>query len=290
MRWVLLAAVVLTLVVILVWLLRKPGVVVLGTELAEARRRDGEVRRGQSPLPQRFYGARESSLVRPQEVPLDGEIRAVVQRFAAGDDATRRKMRQGISTDEFYELMTYARREAVFAMRDGKCERLVNGFTAAAMVDVERIDFRDAGLVSGPLHYAAGKCGVDSRLLFANAAAISTREMREVFESFLAMPGSKQTLESSLLHDVGTGFVGRMTAPYHPTRDLATAAVKIYDLLDADRYPGSTVNIADEFSDHWFPGAGDAYRRIRAGAMLHGRLDGANADETQILIMPVQNS
>lgn len=99
MRWVLLAAVVLTLVAVAVaWLRRKPGVVVLGTEIAEARRRDEEVRRGQSPLPQRSYGARESSLIRPQEVPLDGEIRAVVQRFAAGDDAARRKMRQGIST------------------------------------------------------------------------------------------------------------------------------------------------------------------------------------------------
>src|SRR5688572_10243851 len=116
MRWALLAAVVLTLVAVAVavaWLRRKPGVVVLGTEIAEARRRDEEVRRGQSPLPQRSYGARESSLIRPQEVPLDGEIRAVVQRFAAGDDAARRKMRQGISTDEFYQLMVYAQREAV---------------------------------------------------------------------------------------------------------------------------------------------------------------------------------
>src|SRR5687768_7160505 len=109
MSWVLLAAVVLTLVgVAVAWLLRKPRVLVLGTEMAEARRRDEEVRRGQSPLPQRSYGARESSLVRPQEVPLDEEIRAVVLRFAACDDAARRKMRQAISTDEFYQLMLYA--------------------------------------------------------------------------------------------------------------------------------------------------------------------------------------
>jgi hypothetical protein len=286
MSWTLLAAVVLTLVAVAVaWLLRKPGVIVLGTQMAEARRRDEEVRRGQSPLPQRSYDARESSLVRPREVPLDGEIGAVVQRFAAGDDTARRTMRQAISTDEFYQLMLYAQRQAVFAMRDGKCEGLVNGFTAAAMIDVERIDYRDASSLSGPLHYAAQKCGLDSRTLFADAAAISTPEMREVFENFLAMPESDQTLKASLLHDVGTGFVGRMIAKYHPTRDLATATVKIYDLLDADRYPGSSVSIADDFSDHWFPAAGNAYRHIRAGAMLHGKRDDAKADETQTLMV-----
>lgn len=283
---VLLAVIVLTLLALVVWQLRRAsGVVVLGGEIAEARRRDAQVRRGPSPLPPGSYTAREQSLVHPEEVPLDAEIREVVERFAASDETTRRSMREAISTDEFYLLATFAHREAVFAMRDGMCERLVSGFTALAMIDKQRIDYRDAHSFPLPLDYAARRCGVDPQPLIARAAAMSTREMREVLESFSAAPESHKTLESSLLRDVGTGFIGRGIASYEPTRDLVAAALKAYHLLDADHYPGSSVSMADDFSDHWFPGAEDAYRRIRAGAMLHGKRDDQEDGDDQGIML-----
>lgn len=286
MKWVIAAVVLVMLVLLISRLAQKRSVIVLGQELANARERDERVRRnaGRSPLPPRSYSTREKSLVHPEEVPLDTELRAVAQRFANADDTTRRKMQMAISTDEFYDLMTFALREAVFAMRDRKCEHIATGLAATAMVDVNRIDHRDASMTLAPLHYAGRRCGIDPAPLLKNAAGMSTREMREVIDNFAARPEAGKALEKWLLHDVGTGFVARMIARYEPTRDLTTAAVRVHDLLNADRYPGSDVSIADDFSDHWFPGAKDAYGRIRAGAVLHGR-DETEGDEMQSIMV-----
>src|SRR5262249_40626595 len=141
--------------------------VVLGTELAEAARREEEWKKRpramESLLPEGGYDfwRGETNLVSPAPTSLDGELRAVCETYAAATVEEREKLRDSISMQGFGTLMTFAQRCAIFAIREKKTEFVVSGLRALAMIEEQRVDFRDIYLCMPLLYHAASKLGAD---------------------------------------------------------------------------------------------------------------------------------
>ena len=98
---------------------------------------------------------------------------------------------------DFYTLLSFSQRSAVFAMRDRKTERIVDGLTAVAMIEKSRIDFRDAlGTLSLLLH-AALAIGANVEGLFGNAASLAAPEISELIQGFLKRSENERDIQKS---------------------------------------------------------------------------------------------
>src|SRR5262245_26029341 len=123
--------------------------VVLGVELAAAlaaeERHKAEGSRASSPLPAEQYDpeSNELGLIRPRLGKLDTAIAKLTRKFAKASESQRAAIRDSLSLDQFYALVEFSGRAAVFALRDRSPEWLTSGVKAAAMIAAERIDWRD---------------------------------------------------------------------------------------------------------------------------------------------------
>jgi hypothetical protein len=165
--------------------------VVLGTELLKAeeaeKRRKASGVAGVSPMPPGKYefSGEELGLVNPKPNALDSAITELCRRYAQSDAATRERMRRSIDADDLYTLQTFADRAAVFALRERSAARLADGLTAIALIETERVDFRDLYTSVGLLHYTAVRIRADHRKLFGGAAALAEPRTAEIIRAGL---------------------------------------------------------------------------------------------------------
>ena len=165
---------------------------VIGEQMALAQRAEqarlSNPTAGPSPLPaNQHYDSSlgDLDLSDPPKHPLDDELSALFHRFAASDPAGRSRLRDSASMDDFYTLLSFSRRSAVFAMRDRKTEHVIDGLTAVAMIEQSRIDFRDALVALSLLHHAARAIGANVDDLFGKASSLAEPKMSELIQGFL---------------------------------------------------------------------------------------------------------
>jgi hypothetical protein len=121
--------------------------VVLGQQLADAQKYEqARLQMGNtppSPLPQGDYEPRagEWELLNPAPSDLDVQIRKACKTFTILPESERAKFTSAISMDEFYKLIEFARRAAVFALRNKDVQLLQDGLTAVTMIEAKRTDF-----------------------------------------------------------------------------------------------------------------------------------------------------
>jgi hypothetical protein len=178
------------------------------------------------------------TLIDPRPVALDDELRRLCATFRSRPAG----LRNTLTTNDFYVLLAFARRAAVFAMRERDAAWIADGLTAVAIVDDERIDPRELAPTLGLLHHAAKFIGADAGTLFADAARHATRSVARAFRqpSF------------SGFEEIATGFVGRDAYEYHPKHDLLQTALAIRALLERDRYRVEEVTLATSLPEVWF--------------------------------------
>src|SRR5262249_26963862 len=92
----------------------------------------------------------ETSLIKPAPHPLDDTIASLCRKFVRSRQAQRQTLRASLSMDDFYTLLTFAHRAAVFALRDRgavgvaagrRCAvGVADGLTGVAMIEAERVD------------------------------------------------------------------------------------------------------------------------------------------------------
>lgn len=173
------------------------GVYVIGREMARAA--EAEKRRQQqgpreSPLPKQgcdfWHG--DQSLIDSAPSPLDDMLREVVRKYAASEPQQRAAIRESISMDGFYTLMTFASRSAVFAIRERKVEFVRDGLTAIAMIDQERVDFRDIPTNLPLLYHAATRIGADADTMFRQIGTLSETEVGEQIVRFAEWPPERR--------------------------------------------------------------------------------------------------
>ena len=250
---------------------KKNESIVLGRQLADARAKEEERLRGggtkkKSPLPEGEFEPRagEFGLLNPSPQPYDRALREFCSGFAIQTEGQREAIRGAISMGEFYILMGFADRSAVFALREGDPAILQDGLTALAMIDGERIDFRDVLMSIALLNHSAERLQVDVAATFESAAALAEPRTAELLRSFVRREPSSKSLEKSWGHrevelDSGIGFVSSGFAEYQPQHDLIGLGLGIAAALDADElYDAHSIEVASELPPIWLSGVDDA--------------------------------
>lgn len=259
--------------------------IILGQQLADAH--EADKRHSQSgatdtsPLPQTTYDfwKGEHSLVHLAPNPLDLQIRDVCREYRRSNADKRSEIRRSCTMDQFYTLMTFAKRSAVFAIHEAKTELIADGLTGIAMIELERIDMRDIRVPMGLLYHAAKQVGVNADKMFRIASTLADPEVAKEFD-FFANHTRKFQLRSWLYEEVetpaGPGFIGRDTEEFKPTIDLKSAIMDISGLV-LDDYQPSSIEVAKELPEVWFgENQGIDSKRmfsgIRGAASIHARL------------------
>jgi hypothetical protein len=132
---------------------------VIGTQSAQstaAEQSRDEARADQpSPLVNLRYSNRDNRLWRWAESPVDHEIETIVANFAGLGQAERKVLRDSLTIDDYREILTFARRRALGTLRSGNPAIIAPAFNALAMIDYDRIDWRDLVIASKLARYAA---------------------------------------------------------------------------------------------------------------------------------------
>ena len=122
-------------------------VVVLGAEAAEAAARESLHRQQFAdvppPLPRWEYPRGAQALIDPQVLDLDRELRSICASLAESSPEARQDFRNAATADDFYVLLTFAKRASVFALRERDEGWVRDALTAVALVDAARVDGRD---------------------------------------------------------------------------------------------------------------------------------------------------
>lgn len=267
--WVVVAAAVLVVGWVLWKKLRPSEPYVIGEQMAQAQRAEqarlSNPKAGPSPFPPNQHyesSLGDLDLSDPQKHPLDDELSALCHRFATSDRAGRSQLRDSTSLDDFYTLLAFSRRSAVFAMRDRKTEHVIDGLTAVAMIEQSRIDFRDALGALSLLHHAARAVGADVGDLFGKASSLAEPKMSELIQGFLRRPEDQRDIQKSWGYTVvettaGPGFVGWGFESYQPSYRLDQIGLALAQLVKRDKYQPATVTLASDLPAVWLSSIDD---------------------------------
>jgi hypothetical protein len=211
-----------------------------------------------SPLPRGTYVAQagELDLLNPAPSDLDVQIRKSCKLFPELSQIDRTKYIAAVSMGEFYKLITFARRSAVFALRSRDAELLQDALSALAMIEAKRTDFRDVVWVLALLHHTAKQIGLDADSLIRSAAQLAEPETAKLFNDFASSSACHKSLKDSWGYlevntEFGLGFVRWGLRSYAATADLLSAAIKIASIIDADSYRTDSIELATELPEVW---------------------------------------
>ncbi|MET0646312.1 MAG: hypothetical protein ABW208_06795 [Pyrinomonadaceae bacterium] len=282
---------------------KKQEPVVIGAEAKEAAeaeaRRQAAGNTGKSPMPAGEYkfSREELGLINPKPNEFDAALADLSRRYAQSDAPERARWRRSISMDEFYTLLEFAKRVAVFGLRERSAARLADGLSAVAMVEQERVDYRDILVTLSLLHHSAARIGESPGKLFADAAALAEPGTAKLIRDFLKRPAKEKDLRASWGYDEvetegGGGFIGWGFEKYEPTYDLKKVAVDVARLVANDKYENVSASVADEMARHWLETDDNAaldraLRSARAGATVHASHRGGaqTGMPTQVLMV-----
>jgi hypothetical protein len=235
--------------------------VVLGGQLAAAaraeQRRLATARPARSPVPDQEYDFERGGLglLKPVPHPLDSRLASLCKRFARSRDEKRAAMRAAISMEEFYTLLAFAHRAAVFAIREQSADRVVAGLTAVTMIEAERVDWRDVLVALGLLHHAATRVGLDADQVFRDLNRLAEPGVSELIRGFIKRPSRDKRLAVWGYEEVETGEgIGLIQGGFgrtRPTCNLIAIASEIADHLAADKYPTSSLDFGEMMPRVW---------------------------------------
>jgi len=265
----------------------EPEPIVLGLELAAAATAERE-RRVHTPADASpLRGARYRfacpalSLLRPVAVPTDARVAAVVQAYAEADAASRSATRAALRMDDFYTLLAFAQRSALFAIRENDAARLAAGLTAVAMIEAERVDWRDAVVALGVLAYAATRIAADLGRLVGDAVRRAEPGMAEILRRFRHASAEDRNLRSWGYAEVetadGVGFVQGGLGRARSKCDLLGIAIDLAECLGRDRYRVNSIDFGGVMPRVWLEHRDNAdldaaMGKVRSGLSLDASL------------------
>jgi hypothetical protein len=224
--------------------------------------------------------AGEMELIDPHRLPVDNWLTEICHRFAESDGTTRAITRTSLSMDDFYTLFTFAQRSAVFALRDNQSSHIVDGLSAIAVIELKRVDFRDALVSLALLYNAAIRIGDNADTLVRGAVALAESNMSALMEGFINRSPNEKDLHQwghmVVETENGPGLVKRRTAPYTPTCPMDRIAFELAQLINADKYHAA-MELQTEIPRVWLSGVDDkmlaqALQSVVAGAQVTGYL------------------
>lgn len=274
---------------------REPATVVLGAELAAAR--DAEqlhqtTSHGPSPLGGLKYdpAAGELSLFRFEESAVDDQVAAVVGTAFSSDNATLASARDAMTQDDLYTLLAFARRRAVATLRERDCEHIEEGFTALALVDSDRVDWRDAAVAAGLLAYA-GRTMATLEDAVERSSRRALAPMSQIIRTHASRPSNG--LAAGGFREVtmpwGVSLVSDYGQRYEPNSNLLTVAAQVIAAIETDAYVVSDVTTGTDLPKVWLPSASpdalDARARIAACLSVSARPQGSGGPMSQHMLV-----
>jgi hypothetical protein len=282
MLWAVIVVAVVGVAAVMVFRSRSPKYILIGQQLADARRADetrlakGPV--GPSPMPSGAYDAErgESSLISVSVVPFDEELQALVRQFRGWDAEKREAVRRTISMDEQYTLIQFAKRSSVLALSEQSGERCTDGINALALIDETRIDSRDASWAAGLLSYAVSATKIDRRTAFERAVVLATPGMAQILRAASKSDRLSDWGYAVVTTERGIGLIQSGFASYQPTLELDKLGLRVAESLGQGRYVAA-VEIAVEIPPVWFTkdrqeNVAKALAHARGAVSVHGTL------------------
>jgi hypothetical protein len=233
----------------------------------DAEKRHQSVPRGPSP----FDGIRyeplhgELDLFRFVESATDERVASIVEvAHNAAPDALA-DLRAALTQDDLYTLLAFARRRSLVALRDQSSTSVASGFEALALVDLERIDWRDGAVAAGLLAYAGRRTGADVHALVGKARRQAESAMADVIarhatrpEEGLAVGGYREIRTSG-----GVGLANDYGHAYAPNIDLISLAENVVALLEHDEYRVDNLVTGSDLPAVWLPAGDEAATAAR---------------------------
>jgi hypothetical protein len=272
MKFVLIIVILAVIVGFVIWMAnrrQKPPKhpFVIGQQMAAARQ--NEMQRLQagatlpSPLPVENYTfvSGQLDLIDPKPVDLDRALRQSCAEFRKLSPSQRDLFRKSVSMDEFYKLLTFSHRSAVFALREQSPAILEDGFTALAMMERDRVDFRDILVAMSLVYHVAGRLGTDADAATAKTAELATPDVATLLIDFSKRDAASKDLQKSFGYvEVGAGpsigFAQWYFKPYRPTLDLLAMARDLAACIDQDDYCAESVILGSEDPTVWLRSSG----------------------------------
>lgn len=275
-----------------------PGESVIGTQIASARapqqRHDEANGHLTSPLFDFRYTGLESRTWRWIEAPVDRSIETQVEKFAGSADVARDALRDELSMDDFYTLLTFARRSAYDALRSGEIGQIEPAFNALAMISLERIDWRDFLVASRLVRFAGQHLQAPVSYLVSRAARLAEPHTAQLLEEdstaridLAKACGKREVCTSDGLALFDTGF-----ERFSPDADLAQVGFECAMSLQEEGYEIETIEVASDIPLVWLnTSKGSAVakmvRKVTGCVTLHGvpRADPAPQSSGQSLLV-----
>jgi hypothetical protein len=220
---------------------------------AEARHRAEP--HGPSPLAGVAYQPRagELSLLHFADTPKDALIDEFVDRFAASSGEDRAQQRSSLTMDDFYTVLNYARRAVVRALRSNDGEVARRGVVALAVIDQNRIDWRDLAWQAGLLSYAIHRISGNVTEAFETAASLADGETATFLSSLAHRPVDSlgEWRFTEIQTAAGIGLIEDEGEPYRPRSDLVGLAETIRACMEGGTWQLSEPAIGSDLPTVW---------------------------------------
>ena len=239
---------------------RSSGVVELGTQMAQAsaaQRRHEETHGAlNSPLADLRYSSVEHRLWRWVDSPIDGRIEPLVTDFSVLAEAERDSVRHSLTMDDFYTLFAFARRRALAVLRGSEAGQIEPAFVSIAMIDSERVDWRDLLMTNSLVCYAGERIGAPVADLVSRTIQLAEPKTAEALMS-------QRTTRIDLAQTCGYREVGTSEGValfdteyehFSPQADLEGIAFESAVALEDNGYEIDGISLGSDLPLTWLDG------------------------------------
>jgi len=227
-----------------------------------------------SPLKVAYEARSDFDLFRYVQTPVDARLASFVERFAAADTQQRADLRLRLSRGDLYTLLTFARRRALYAVRNRDLSSAVIGCQAVAAIELERVDPRDISMALGMLAYAAEYLDGSASGLLIDAASHAERDLAKLMleKSNTASHELKRLGLREVTFSTGVGLVEDQRHRFQPTENLLALAEQIVAVIENDSYRVTNIAVGTRLPLVWLP-AGERDALTKASRALSGCLN-----------------
>lgn len=266
----------------------------IGRQLADAVEADEAHRRRHGFSPSPLEGIRydvwrgEQDLFRFAASDVDRVVAGFIESYSHMGRDARLRARDAMSLDDFYTLISYARRSVVRGLREDGAGAARTGLRAVAAIDAGRVDARDVIATLGLLTWALRHAGDHDAV--REARRLAARNTAELMARFVdPSPGDAE------LATWGHGLVSIAGEPalvevglesFSPQMPLVELAAGIAEVIDADDYKVWSVRAGARLPTVWLPGMSSADEgralldRCRGCVVVGARMRPGHADAT----------
>jgi len=230
---------------------------VLGSQMAQAsdaqERHDNQLGVPPSPLADLRYSDVECRLWRWSESGVDISVEKIVTGFANSAEPQRNIMRDSMTMDDFYTLLTFERRCALSSLRTGETYKIEMALTAIAMIELARVDWRDLLVASRLIRYVGQRLDAPLKDIVTRTAQMAEPKTAEALLvdgtariNLSESCGYKEVVTSEGVALYQTGYKS-----FAPKAHLAETAFAVAVALEDNDYEISDIEVASDIPLIW---------------------------------------